>query len=1038
MSNYYKLIATLKEIFMLDKAELDFGIYRIMNQKRKDIEAFLEKDLVPQVRQVLADNQAIDAGQLKNKIDQEIELARKYGNPNPEALPVVQDLLVQYQRATNLEDAENEVFSLLTNFFRRYYDNGDFISMRRYKKDVYAIPYEGEEVKLHWANADQYYIKTSEYFKNYRFKLSNGKTVAFEIIEATTEQNNNKAADNKERRFFLFTEKPCEEADGEFKIFFTYQPALQKEKQSDLLSEAFNTIKVKIPGDFSELLALRSTEKNKSRTLLEKHLQDYTARNTFDYFIHKDLGRFLSRELDFFIKNEVLFIDDLNTRDEKEFLKQLSKIKAIKNIGEKIITFLAQLENFQKKLWLKKKFVVETNYCITLDRVPREFYPEIAENKAQIDEWIKLFAIDEIKAEETNQPQQGKLSLGNESEAKKRTAGFSRPLTEEFLQQNPFLLLDTAFFPEEFKWNLIVSIDDFDNHCNGILLNTDNFHGLNLLQEKYRNTVQSLYTDPPYNTSASEILYKNSFKHSSWVSMLDSRMFLSRELLKETGIACYTIDDFEVGNLKFLLDHHFNNENFLATTPIRNNPSGRSTVKGFSINHEYGLYYSKSDLSELGRLPHKEKQKERYNLEDNNGNYEWENLRRNGPDSNKIDRPKQYYPIFYNISSKKWRIPQMTYNEISKLWEVKDSFSENEIELLPIHPNGEEKVWRYSVDNLIDEPDRFKIEEKDSNYEVYRKKYINTEGILPRTWWEDASYSARDNGTRELVELFGNIKLFDFPKSKFAVKDSLKVLNAHKNAIVLDYFGGSATTAHATIELNREENGYGNRKYILMEMGSYFDSITKPRIQKAIYSKDWKDGKPVSREGISHCFKYMRLESYEDVLNNLMPKRDANQQLSLQTNPVFREGYMLEYMLDVETRDDLLNLAWFEDPFNMYLNITRNNELQPTKVDMVETFNYLIGLVVGSYSVPKPGIVVVTGKNLADEKILVLWRNCSQYDNETLNQFLAKSQYNPLDNEFDRIYVNGNNNVENLKIGDERWKVVLIEEEFKMRMFEGA
>jgi len=167
-----------------------------------------------------------------------------------------------------------------------------------------------------------------------------------------------------------------------------------------------------------------------------------------------------------------------------------------------------------------------------------------------------------------------------------------------------------------------------------------------------------------------------------------------------------------------------------------------------------------------------------------------------------------------------------------------------------------------------------------------------------------------------------------------------------------------------------------------------------------------------------------------------MPKRDADQQLSLQTNPAFREGYMLEYMLDVETRDDLLNLAWFEDPFNMYLNVTRNNELQPAKVDMVETFNYLIGLVVESYAVPKPGIVVVTGKDLAGDKILVVWRNCSQHNNEALNQFLAKSQYNPLDNEFDRIYVNGNNNVENLKIGDERWKVVLIEEEFKKRMFE--
>src|SRR5690606_2592083 len=106
------------------------------------------------------------------------------------------------------------------------------------------------------------------------------------------------------------------------------------------------------------------------RTLLEKHLNDYTARNSFDYFIHKDLGGFLRRELDFYIKNEVLYIDDINTDNEIAFSTQLAKIRALKEVAEKIIAFLEQLENFQKKLWLKKKFVVKSDYCITLDRIP--------------------------------------------------------------------------------------------------------------------------------------------------------------------------------------------------------------------------------------------------------------------------------------------------------------------------------------------------------------------------------------------------------------------------------------------------------------------------------------------------------------------------------------------------------------------------------------------------------------------------------------------------------------------------------------------
>jgi adenine-specific DNA-methyltransferase len=329
MTNYDKLINTLKEVFMLDKAELDFGIYRIMNQKRKDIEQFLEVDLVPQVHKVLSESLSVDKQALQKELDDAIKSAQALG-ADPNSLSKVQDLKKRLGEAADMVGIENEVFSLLANFFKRYFDNGDFISMRRYKKDVYAIPYEGEEVKLHWANADQYYIKTSEYFKVYRFKLANGKTVAFELIEASTEQNNNKTQGDKERRFAIYTEKVCEAVGDEFKIYFTYEPADKKVKQSDLLEQAFDAVKTQIPQDFIDLFSLRPTEKDKQRTLLQKHLLDYTARNTFDYFIHKDLGGFLGRELDFYIKNEVLFIDDLNTRDEQEFLKQLSKIKAIK------------------------------------------------------------------------------------------------------------------------------------------------------------------------------------------------------------------------------------------------------------------------------------------------------------------------------------------------------------------------------------------------------------------------------------------------------------------------------------------------------------------------------------------------------------------------------------------------------------------------------------------------------------------------------------------------------------------------------------
>ena len=1006
MTNYEKLINTLKEVFMLDKAELDFGIYRIMNQKRKDIEQFLEVDLIPQVQKVLAESLSVDKQAIQKELDDTIKAALTLG-ADPDSLSKVQQLKVRLGEAADLVGLENEVFSLLANFFKRYFDNGDFISMRRYKKDVYAIPYEGEEVKLHWANADQYYIKTSEYFKNYRFKLNNGKSVVFELIEASTEQNNNKTQGDKERRFSLYTKNPCEQVGDEFIIYFTYEPTDKKVKQTDLLADAFETLKSKITSDFLELLSLRPTEKEKQRTLLQKHLLDYTARNTFDYFIHKDLGDFLTRELDFYIKNEVLFIDDLNTRDEQEFLKQLSKIKAIKKIGEKVITFLAQLENFQKKLWLKIKMVVECNYCITLERVPEELYPEIAANQKQIDEWVRLFAIDEIKKVKTA----GIFSTN--------TTGFSNPLTIDFLKHNPFLVLDTAFFDEIFKWKLIGSIENFDEQCDGLLIHSMNFHALMLIKQKYFRKAKTVYIDPPYNTEANAILYKNNFKHSSWLSLMYPLLEISKEFeLPEVGVHVIAIDKAEEQRLAQLCENVWNDK---VVTPISviHNPGG-TMGRNFSGNGEFALFIHNDDKKVIAQ-----------------------EIRSDNPDVRELmNTAKGKTDNYLRISGKTCFYPIIVKDdEIISFGEIcSDDFhpkrniirEDGSIEVFPIDSEGVERKWVLGRDTVESCKNQLFIKkDKDNIIRIFRSK----DEINYKTVWTNSKYSAKKYGTELLGDIIPLTKTIDplYPKSIFLVEDCLHASLNNNQGLVIDYFAGSGTTGHAVLNINRENK---KNKYILVEMGEYFNTVTKPRIQKVIYSKDWRDGKPISREGISHCFKYMRLEGYEDTLNNLEMKRTVTQQRVLDLNPAFKEGYMLNYMLDVETQGSLLNLEWFENPFNCYLNITRNNEMQPTKVDLVETFNYLIGLVVENYAVPKEGYVVVTGKNLTGEKILVIWRNCNLHNSASLNEFLSKSKYNPLDNEFDRIYVNGDNNVENLKIGDERWKVVLIEEEFKNRMFE--
>ena len=982
-TNYHdSFIKKLQEIFMMDHAELDFGIYRIMNQKRAEIEHYLKFELLPQVKTALA------------------------GAP---------------------DGSDNEVFSHLVTFFSRYYDNGDFISKRRYKDNTYAIPYNGEEVKLHWANADQYYIKSSEYFRDYTFVLpTSRRKVHFVLKDASTEQNNNKAANNMERRFALYKpeneeEQFYEENGEELNIFFTYELMPKATKQNDLLAEALDKISEIVPEPFSELLTVKSpTDKNANRTLLEKHLTDYTAKNSFDYFIHKDLGGFLRRELDFYIKNEVMLLDDL---DAQHIASQLNIIKAIKTVGEKIIRMLAQLEDFQKKLWLKKKFVVQCDYCITLDRVPRELYPEILANDRQREEWVRLFAIDEIKGD-------------------MMAEGYSVPLTMEFLNQNPFLVLDTAFFSLQFKHKLLAHLGDkgIDKQCNGLLINSENFQALELLQEKYRNEFNGIYVDPPYNTSASEINYKNNYKHSSWLSLIYDRFVEGRYLLAETGIQCTTIDDVENSKIQMLISNVFGNDNIVGVVPIKINPSGRPTERGFALTHEYGIFSGKSDAATIAKVPRSDEQMARYNQEDAVGVFEWRNLRREGSNSDRENGERQFYPIYGDLNTGTIRVPKIYWKEEARLWNLCEGecIKDNEVEIYPVNDDGREKNWRWSEENVRADYSNFlvRIPQGNTRPQVYYKYRPNMEGITPLTMWTEAKFSATEHGTKVIKELFKESN-FAYPKSIYAVIETLTVMGfkSNKNMKAIDYFAGSGTTGHAVIQLNRIDSG--DRKYTLVEVNEYFDNVTRARIEKVIYSPDWRDGKPVSRQGISQCFKYMRLEQYEDTLNNLELKQ---QQMSAQfeDGSSFKESYMLSYMLDVETRDSLLNLKMFENPFAMTLKTTKDNELVETPVDMVETFNYLIGLNVETEDWYKgENICVVQGYTHRDNlHTLVIWRNCKEIDNEALNQFFERMDFRTRDSEFDLIYVNGDNTLPNLRRDEDNWKVVLIEEEFTKRMFE--
>lgn len=1101
---FQELVTKLREIFQIDRPELDFGIYRILNARADEINDYLENRLPAKVQTALSSGNDAQRDQAAREL-KEKETQYQADGINPDTVPRVQELrqkLMQY--TTGASEHENAVFSHLLTFFSRYYQDGDFISQRRYKGDTYAIPYAGEEVMLHWANKDQYYTKSGENFSNYSFKLPEengkpGRTVHFRLVAADTAKDNRKDND-KERRFALVAAKtvtrvdengdeyeedilPVEEveqADGSKELIVRFEYAAQPKgtKQETLVSKAVEAVLAEhaVKTRWLALGNRAPTEKNPHRTLLEKHITDYTTKNTADYFIHKDLGGFLRRELDFYIKTEVMHLDDVqNASSFADIEKSLRMIQCLRTIAHELITFLAQLEDFQKKLWLKKKFVVSSHYCMTLDRVPKKLYPEIVANDRQWVEWKALGVWDR-----------------------------DTPGVVEDLSISPQRMIDTRLYPEPFKLELLSNIEDLDNSTDGLVVHADNFQALTLLHPRYAETVKCVYLDPPYNTNVSAIPYKNNYRHSSWASMMETRLRGISALMQQNSACFVSIDKTERDTLLGSMNSVFGEENRVAELIwIQNTNDGRA--KNFSTNHEYVEVYAKDikltendfnmfrepkpgfaevmelvqELSSNYASPETARQEIRKLYKDHqqklkaeaaeNG-LDWEEEKRNDPWKGvyqykfceyrdpsgrlcKYEDARSVGARLWVYRESDWTIMESDQKQSPT---TKDPNHANYRYYQPVHPiTGNpcampSRGWKgtFEIDPanpgrnswqslLADDRIAFGVDETKV---PQQKRFLHdVETNVAKTIFVDYS-----DGEKETTNLFGKKGIFLAPKHTKFVSRFID-MTTRGSDLVVDVFGGSGSTAGAVIASNRADGQ--DRRYLLCEANSYVETIIIPRIKKTVFSSNWKDGKPVSPEtGISHCFKVIKLESYEDTLNNLQLRRTDAQGDLLNTLPQqAKEDYLLGYMLDVESRGSLLSVEDFKKPFDYTLNIAVDSAgaFEPRKVDLVETFNYLIGLRIKHVDAqPDRGFVTVTGTLPSGETCLVLWRDCDVLDYEGVSKLCDKLAINPADNEFDVVYINGDHNIPSVltQTAEEGGatrvlKLRQIEPEFLERMF---
>ena len=416
---------------------------------------------------------------------------------------------------------------------------------------------------------------------------------------------------------------------------------------------------------------------------------------------------------------------------------------------------------------------------------------------------------------------------------------------------------------------------DFDNTKN-LYIEGDNLEALKILQESYLNKIKLVYIDPPYNTGKN-LIYKNDYSidindelvnsglinedgiklsanlesngrfHSDWLSMMYPRIKLARNLLRDDGVIVLSIDDSELINLTKICDEIFGEANRLGIVTVVHKPEGRNQAKYFATSNEYAIFYAKdTDKFLFENVILDEKMLQDYNYEDEKGRYKLisaiaKNHGREGYDKNlKINNPKNAYPLY--VSSDLKRI----------------SFNKEKDDDYCIYPNTatQERTWRYIKETMaskIENGEFVALKEK-GEVKIF-EKYRTDKGQLVKTHWIDKKYNANTSGTKILDDLM-KVKTFDFPKSLYLMIDIIKLCSKNGD-IILDFFSGSATTAHAILEVNKEIKG--NRKFILVQIP---ESIEE---NSPAFNAGYKTLCDVGEERIRRAGKKIKEETNADI-----------------------------------------------------------------------------------------------------------------------------------------------------------------------------
>ena len=1019
-------------MFQFNANDLEFGIYKIYNLKRKEIENFIdgkdEQCLEPIINsallQVKNNSRKAELTELETylkTLNQQDLLNDVEGNYGQLELFIKankdegkkEELLFSLSNSTRdfniTDEIKDKIYNHILGFFEMYYSNGDFGYNNR-SRNLYKVPYEadydGSDTMFHWKHKGSLYIKTGNSFNAIKFKLKHlEKEIEIELRLETNEEssdeevarNNNKDTKLKHYKFNRFEEKngvtrvifnlsdtSTTKADL-FKSLFTevfksktnLDNYLFTPNKDGELKPTFNdltdnydkvqdgsvkgigplrvnrkTLLNKVNKNFErgskiEIISENGQERFSDETLetiynIDQKLNSFYIGNDSDYFIHENLQEFLTQEKERYIKNHIL--SDLKSiLDGKLDNTTLIIAKAFELVSSRIIEFLSAIEEFQKKLFTMKKKVVESEYCLTIDNIDEKYYKEILENKAQLAEWENLFSV-KIK-------------------------------TLADLKAQTTLVLDTKFFKQKdgsnpLKDKILAEIENLTDKTDGILINSENYQALQFIKERFKSGIKGIYIDPPYNTGGDEgFLYKDSFKHSSWMTLMENRLVLAKQLLKPNGTFCISIDINELHSSIKLLNSHFGSANEKAIATVRRSSvSGAKVINPGIVNiSEYFLIYSHTANNWDHNKIFREKGRDtRYNgfiknRDKDHTKWEYTTILEafagfKGIQKSKLkktlgDEYEQELEDFIFSNSKAIFQPaSLDDDSISEAAvQIKYESAKNPNKTYRLEREGKNDYYLYNGKVLLFFEDRL--------IDVGGKKVF---GELVADIWDDVLPNDIHNE--------GGVKLRKGKKPEKLIQRFVD-LATHKgqNEWVLDYFGGSGTTGGVALK--------SGRKFVLIEMGKYFNTLTLPRLKNALFGEQSGISKVTGWKG-GGIIQYLVLEQYEDIL-------DSIEKFVGETPKNLPLKYL--YKPELNKIDSTLDLS---KPFSNKIKYG-----QPTKegfVDLVDTYNYLQGYEVKSikpYTIGKKYYKVV---ETADT--LVIWRDIAfgEDDSKAIKEIAEK------------------------------------------------